>query len=282
VEENEPTMLKRTLAILAVLALALLAGCGDDDGGDDLGLNGSTTTDEEPEESTTTEEPEESTTTTSEPEETTTTTDGGGGGIPTTGDPVVDEMLAECADGNGIACDQAYALTESGSDAEAFADTCGETEDPGTICAAILGGAKVEPERTEGTSYGDDPDFDSYYDNCEGGDMPQCDLLFLTSPIGSEYEEFGGTCGGIFTVDDAPFSCAADGGGDGGDGGDDPFTYGDDPELDALWDACDGGDPDACDQLFSDSPGGSEYEDFGFSCGGRVPEGEVEICSDIM
>jgi hypothetical protein len=142
---------------------------------------------------------------------TTSTTSGGSGGeVPETGDPVIDEMLAQCAEGNGIACDQAYALTEVGSEAEAFADTCGDTEDPGSICASILQGSKVEPELYTGAdSYGDDQTLDGYYDECEGGDMSQCDLLFLVSPVGSGYEEFGGTCGGTFSLEDSPFSCAA-------------------------------------------------------------------------
>jgi hypothetical protein len=136
-----------------------------------------------------------------------TTRGGGPVDVPETGDEAIDAMLQECADGNGVACDQAYALTEVGSDAEAFADTCGGTEDAGSICASILGGTKVEPEVTDGVAYGDDPAFDEYYDNCEAGEMSQCDLLYLTSPIGSAYEEFGGTCGGTFSKEDSPFSC---------------------------------------------------------------------------
>jgi len=38
--------------------------------------------------------------------------------------------------------------------------------------------------------------------------------------------------------------------------------YGDDPELDALYDACGAGDADACSELYWDAPSGSEYEDF--------------------
>ena len=52
--------------------------------------------------------------------------------------------------------------------------------------------------------------------------------------------------------------------------------------LDALWDACDGGDADACDELWTTAEFGTEYYEFGFSCGGRVPEDEVEVCSEVM
>lgn len=43
--------------------------------------------------------------------------------------------------------------------------------------------------------------------------------------------------------------------------------YGDDPYLDSLWDACEGGDMAACDELYMESPFGSEYEKFGDDCG---------------
>jgi hypothetical protein len=46
-------------------------------------------------------------------------------------------------------------------------------------------------------------------------------------------------------------------------------TYGDDAQLDALWDGCAGGDGDACDELWWMSPEGSEYETFGDTCGSR-------------
>ena len=48
-----------------------------------------------------------------------------------------------------------------------------------------------------------------------------------------------------------------------------PQAYGDDPRLDALYDACERGSMRACDRLFEESPLFSEYEEFGLSCGGR-------------
>lgn len=53
-------------------------------------------------------------------------------------------------------------------------------------------------------------------------------------------------------------------------------TYGDDPVLDALWDQCEAGDGAACDDLYWDSPLGSDYEEFGDTCAGRGrPVGQV-------
>jgi hypothetical protein len=48
-----------------------------------------------------------------------------------------------------------------------------------------------------------------------------------------------------------------------------PFTYGDDAELDRLWDECAASGTDVCDDLFNRAPEGSEYEAFANSCGGR-------------
>ncbi|MGY6502570.1 MAG: S1C family serine protease [Acidimicrobiales bacterium] len=59
----------------------------------------------------------------------------------------------------------------------------------------------------------------------------------------------------------------------------DADTYGDDSTLDVLWDACEDGDFEACDDLWYLSPAGSDYEEFGDTCGQRnKPSG---WCIDI-
>ena len=57
-----------------------------------------------------------------------------------------------------------------------------------------------------------------------------------------------------------------------------PSAYGDDPQLDLLWDACESGSGAACDQLFDLSAPGSDYEEFALSCGGRTRE---LVCADV-
>ncbi len=47
------------------------------------------------------------------------------------------------------------------------------------------------------------------------------------------------------------------------------WTLGDDAALDDLWTRCEAGSGQACDDLFELSPIGSDYEDFGVSCGRR-------------
>lgn len=173
-------------------------------------------------------------------------------------DPGDEERLAEIADDLGL-------------------EVCGgddETTDT-TVDTTDVGG-------DEPFTYGDDDTLDALWDDCDDGDGEACDDLFYDSPVDSEYEEFGNTCGGRFALDEVPLSCADEiGGGDIGaptGGG----SYGDDPELDALWDDCEDGDPTACDDLWEASEFGTEYYDFGFSCGGRVPEDEVQVCDQIM
>lgn len=58
-------------------------------------------------------------------------------------------------------------------------------------------------------------------------------------------------------------------------------TFGDDPELDELWTACENENAAACSELYFMSPAGSEYESFGESCGGRVQTG-VEDCNVVF
>lgn len=54
--------------------------------------------------------------------------------------------------------------------------------------------------------------------------------------------------------------------------------YGDDAELDALWDRCDAGEMVYCDVLYERSPVGSEYEEFGETCGARVEDNPGDWC----
>ncbi|PYF99060.1 hypothetical protein SAMN05216184_10982 [Georgenia satyanarayanai] len=59
-------------------------------------------------------------------------------------------------------------------------------------------------------------------------------------------------------------------------------AYGEDADLDRLWDSCAEGDAQACDDLYLESPVGSEYEEYGDTCGGRFPPGEQLWCRGRM
>jgi hypothetical protein len=119
--------------------------------------------------------------------------------------------------------------------------------------------------------YGDDPELDELYDDCGQGSGAACDELYLSSPDGSGYERYGATCGGYL---DQPS------GGDCAALFDDAFDYGDSDYFDELWDDCAGGDGIACDDLFLEAPVGSRYEEFGLTCGDRLPDGPAVACAD--
>ena len=114
--------------------------------------------------------------------------------------------------------------------------------------------------------YGSNAQYDALWDRCADEDWAACDELYRESPVDSAYEDFGDTCGNRQAGGTDIYCVDAFGGGDSssqGDSGDEPNAYGDDSYLDSLWDACAGGDTQACDDLYWESPVGSEYESFG-------------------
>jgi len=104
------------------------------------------------------------------------------------------------------------------------------------------------------------------------------DLNSLTSDT-DEMSPAGLECFGELTFEDLVL---IGGGSDDDLFGSDASSYGDDPELDALWDACEAGDDVACDDLYWESPLGSEYESFGLSCAGRGCGGEEAVGEAVV
>jgi hypothetical protein len=93
---------------------------------------------------------------------------------------------------------------------------------------------------------------------------------------------FAAATGSLEACDIDPADFAGTGDDDADDDDDasgDVDGYGDDDELDALYDDCEAGDYQACDDLYNQSPSGSAYEDFGDTCGERnEPQG---FCVDV-
>jgi S1-C subfamily serine protease len=208
----------------------------------------------------------------------------GWGGAYTYGDDAyLDELWDACAAGDMAACDELYWITPVGSAYEAFGSTCGEQS------GETFGGCdSATAPATDAYSYGDDSYFDGLWDLCSGGDLDACDDLYMQSPLYSDYEWFGTTCGerrgptygGCATppalppptapaplppvvvppppVTSPPPQVA--------------YDYGDDAYLDNLWDGCGAGDLDACDELYIVSPIDSQYERYGSTCGNRSGE----------
>ena len=116
-----------------------------------------------------------------------------------------------------------------------------------------------------GGNHGDNATFDALWDACAAEDWASCDQLYLDSPLGSEYEAFGDTCGNRtegnqLCVDELGSGAAPS----------EPNAFGDDATLDALYTACMAEDWQACDDLYLQSGIGTEYEAFGDTCGNRT------------
>ncbi|WP_282944283.1 DUF4190 domain-containing protein [Cellulomonas endometrii] len=171
----------------------------------------------------------------------------------------MDDLRSDCESGEMAACDDLYQESTPGSDDEDFGWTCGDRTDGGAGCTAI------DPTRF---TYGDDEALDALWDACESGDAAACDELYSSAPSGSDYEEFGATCGGL--TDGTEFCDTAEEAVPEEETTSGAQTYGDDPALDALWDACEAGSGTACDDLYWQSESGSAYEEFGTTCGNRV------------
>ncbi len=122
--------------------------------------------------------------------------------------------------------------------------------------AECLSTAEMELVMSDGPqSYGEDPaGLDLLWSRCQTADMAACDMLYWYSPFGSEYEEFGKTCGGLDPTA-SQFYCM--------------YLNGGEPNLPALRSECAAGGFAACDLLYAVSPVGSDYESFALTCGGR-------------
>lgn len=126
----------------------------------------------------------------------------------------------------------------------------------------LIGGGDDEASDTAALSYGSNAEWDALWDSCEAGSLSACDDLYNQAPVGSDYRNFGATCG---NGEGRPGACAEGVTGDTASG----TGFGSDPELDLLWGECEEGSMFACDDLFFSSPPGSEYEEYGATCGGR-------------
>lgn len=101
-------------------------------------------------------------------------------------------------------------------------------------------------------------------DLCRSDDTRACDVLFLISPIDSDYETLASTCNGAGVPNSG--WCT-----DGVQQGLDDLSFDEaSPALDGIAEECTDGDMMACDFLYFGSPTGGEWEAFGDGCGGRT------------
>ena len=158
-------------------------------------------------------------------------------------DPELDQLYDWCKEGDLGECDNLYRAAPYGTDYRHFGETCGATR------PNVYGSCDDDGN----DEYGEDRTLDALWDECAAGDTWKCRVLYVDAPYGSEYAEWGDTCGDTVRAG----SCWSAGAG----------TYGSEPNLDALWDSCAAGDMSECDALYSYSPWGTEYEEFARSCG---------------
>ena len=175
-------------------------------------------------------------------------------------DPYLDSLYDQCANGDDEACDDLFWTSPySFADSEYvdFALTCGGRDCQ--IPISEMGSRNYWPMR-----YGDNADLDNLYNQCANGDDQACNDLFLQSNETSEYSFFAALCGFrdcVIPISETFENDTSE--------TDIPFFYGEDDFLDNLYDQCADGNDEACDDLFWQSVGGSEYGNFALTCGGR-------------
>jgi hypothetical protein len=122
----------------------------------------------------------------------------------------------------------------------------------------------IEGEDFGYSSYGDDPTLDELYDGCVAGSLADCDMLFLVSDFGSEYENMAVTCGGLVEEIDLTLTCMG--------------AVQDFSESDDLAMQCESGFFIACDAYFNITVVGSEEEALAASCGGIRDTNVITPC----
>jgi len=106
------------------------------------------------------------------------------------------ELTDLCRIESDMACDLLFHFTDHNSDAEAIAIDCGgRGAATNTFCTA-----GVEPDSPHGWFSADSMALGEIVGACQNGDMLACDFLFVRSPVDSQFESIGLTCGGRVPV----------------------------------------------------------------------------------
>lgn len=109
---------------------------------------------------------------------------------------------------------------------------------------------------------GDDARLDALWLRCGTGEHLACDLLRVHGDPASDYERYGESCGNANEPDPEGELCVQ--------------RYDGSPDLRQLHRDCLDGDLVACDGLYAFSGTGSEYQQVGATCGGRMAEPSPE------
>lgn len=174
-----------------------------------------------------------------------------------------DALAADCEDGDLGACDDLYLQTAVGSDYEAYGSTCG-----GRI-APVQGMCEEELGQGGGLEGSDEGDADD-----DGGDGDEVTDGLGDDILTEDEDASGSTPSGDDLVDDEGNPVEVD-------DPEPPASLGDDATFDVLAERCFDGVGTACDELFAQSDSGSEYEAYGDSCAGRIPEDTGLSCARL-
>lgn len=184
-----------------------------------------------------------------------------------------------------------------------------------------VGSDDVPPPSIEPTGLGDDAEMNALAAQCYAGDLEACDDLFRAATLddASAYRDYADRCAGrqpassgrwctemvtaedVEVEDPAPITSEP---GTSEPGTSEPGTsepvsdvrdeipaptiepvgLGDDPELDALAQACFDGDLFSCDELFelAVDPEQFDYSVYADTCAGRQPTGTGRWCVDLL
>ena len=178
-------------------------------------------------------------------------------------------FVAACSSTTVVARDERPAA-EASSDADGTTDSTPDEDtdaeaasDPDAATEDIE--AEIERAKVDGFGLGGAEQLDSLLDDCEQSSDLACDVLFQLSAFDTVEETTALTCGGRSenTVEFCTEGIESQ--------GDSPAFEIDSEGLDAVVELCtDDADMTACDFLFYRSPVGSEFEQLGGTCGGRV------------
>lgn len=155
------------------------------------------------------------------------------------------------------------------------------TETTQTTDTTTPDNSDIPPGQDPRNILGDDEDLNDLANACfDPGDMFACDQLFAATEVDSDLEAYSQTCGGRIEEQDGAPDCA------------DRFDVSvpdaappadfDDVDFNDLADQCFEGDFGACDQLFQDTPVGSDAEAYGSTCGERIAAGVRGSCENLL
>ena len=113
-------------------------------------------------------------------------------------DPDLDALYEGCDQGDEQACDLLFYLTTDGSEYRNLAVDCAGRGDGLSYCVP---GMEVDDE---GRITVDSIGLTTLESACLDGVMIACDLLFLSAPLGSDFERVGFTCGDRIAVGAVP------------------------------------------------------------------------------